>query len=160
MSKVSLKLGIVGCTLICVAAVLIFGACIKPVSLERFLEDELDITDGETGDADVDMGFENPADNAPALEWDNEGTWTPLDENDTVDAQGFSSITVRVINADDYDVIEWHCNGFSDTVDDGVFTMNIAGFPFGVEDVYSISVTGTTADGASYGILFYIAVEN
>jgi hypothetical protein len=139
-----------------IISVMVLGACVKPVGVKDFLNDDTVIGIIRTG-GDFDVDYEHPKDNVPVLEIPGIGT---INEGDTVTVSLGSSggVTIEVTNDADYDTIEWYYDNVA--VESGpVFTVDITTPPFDTEGEYPVTVVGTAADGISYSLLFYIIVE-
>jgi hypothetical protein len=133
---------------------MILGACVKPVGVNDFLNDDTIKGIIKPG-SDIDIDYEHPEDKVPILV---SGTST-VGEGDTVTVSIGNNVTIMVTNGTDYDTIEWNCNGSN--VESGVtFTVDTADPPFNMKGSYPVSVIGTTADGVLYSVIFYIIVES
>jgi hypothetical protein len=137
-----------------VMSVLLLVACVKPVGIRNFLDDDAVVRIIKGGGFDID--YEHPKDHVPLLEVPGIGT---VNEGDTVAIpRGSGGVTIRVTNEADYDTIEWYYN--SAAMGSGtVFSVDTGRPPFNREGDYPVTVVGTTAEGVSYSILFYIVVE-
>jgi hypothetical protein len=149
------------------AIALILGACMKPVGVSTFLEDETvqGIIDAGKGGVIVGPGYEHPEELPPRLSSNVTG---PLTEGGTVPVSFGDSVgvTITVDNADDYDTIVWFCDGVDLTArasgtngEEFTITATLGNDPFDEKGTYHLAVTGTTADGRPYSTGILIKIE-
>jgi hypothetical protein len=156
--------GIAWCALLSVFA-LILGACIKPVSLGDFFEDEIvkgiigieeEPKEPEEG-VEGEITYEHPEDHPPIL---RVGT-TDLVEGDTVQASlTGTEVKIDAINMTDYTtgIVSWY---YGDTLlgNSNVFRVNNPPTaPFDQEGIYHLVVVGII-DGVSYSTGIFIQVN-
>jgi hypothetical protein len=145
--------GITWCVLLGVFA-LILGACIRPVDLGGFLDNEIvkEIIGEEKKEGpEIDIDYKNPEDHPPEL---SDGSGSLADGAMVTVALG-DSVTITVTNAADYDGgIEWALNGVPVGVaNDPSYIVNTNNAPFNAPfdkiATYQLMVTGTK-DGKPY----------
>jgi hypothetical protein len=158
MRKVSPE--IARCVLFSAIAFLL-GACMKPVGVSSFLQDDKVqgiIIAGNSG-AVINPGYENPEDLPPVLALDN---GTPggrrLDSGETVNVTLGDEVTIKVTNAAVYDDgIEWFYG--ENYLDDGdSYTVDTTSSPFDEEGTYQLMAKGI-AKGRPYSTEIFIKVE-
>jgi hypothetical protein len=148
------------------SVVLILGACMKPVGLADFLNDERVqeiINEGKTGGKGG-INYEHPEDLKPVLSKGSE----KLDEGAVVtvlkkNLSGLpDSITITVSNAASvsYDSIEWYCNEdpLTTGVNENELTITADVAPFLVLEMYQLVVIGIV-DGMPYSTGIFIEVN-
>jgi hypothetical protein len=137
------------------AIAFILGACIKPVGVSSFLEDDKVqgiIAAGNSG-VKVDPGYEHPEDIPPELALDD---GTPKGDGDFVYVTKGESETITVTNADVYDDIEWIYNRVK--LGEGEEFVVDTAPPFDVEGTYQMAVVGTR-NNVPYSIEIFIVIE-
>jgi hypothetical protein len=139
------------------AIALILGACMKPVGVSSFLEDDRvqGIIEAGNSGVVVNPGYENPEDIPPILAL---GDGIPLDPNRPVIVTIGDAVTIMVANAADYDGgIEWfHGVNYLDEGDS--YTVDTTSSPFDEEGTYQLMAKGT-AKGKPYSTEIFIKVE-
>jgi len=162
MRKVSARIAWYALT--SVNIVMVLGACMKPVDVEPFLNDEKvqEIINKDKG-VNIDLGFENPANISPVLQASIGGTTSPVAEDSTVTVSlgSLSSATITVTNTTDYDTIKWYYN-FNLVVTGAAINLGDSNWVaiFNAADSYPVTVIGITKGGSSNGTLFYVDVGN
>jgi hypothetical protein len=162
MRKVSLRIAYYAF----ISVVLILGACMKPVGVMDFLNDERVQVIIGGGIEDIEgvkggIGYEHPADLKPILS----NGLVKLDEGDVVTVSKSAippNITIRASSPAgiSYSNIEWYCNGTPLTV--GVIgnevTITADEDPFYVLERYRLIFVGTV-DDIPYSAGIYIRVD-
>jgi len=146
--------GILWCAFFSVSIALLLGACLKPVDVKPFLNNN------QSG-VDVDVGVESLKNIPPELQ----ANTTPVAENQTVNMGRSETKTITVTNADKYDAIEWYVdNTRLLTTSDGVsagkgdnLTVNTGTATFNKPGLYSFAVIGKKGE-KRYSTLFHINV--
>jgi hypothetical protein len=132
--------------------ILVLSACVKPVDIRGFLDDEKVkkiIGDG----IEIKIEVEPPEDNPPELSgFSGAGT-----ADDPVIVSLGSTVTITVVNADNYDVIEWYYGSDLLGTEDS-FEVDVGAPPFHEAGTYQLTVIGTTADGEPYDTGIFIKV--
>jgi hypothetical protein len=145
-----------------VCGAFLFTVCVKPVGLGDFLNN-VDIEKG----IGIGIGYEDPPNIAPEIKFtDSAGEETAIEEGDTVTVSIGEIVVIEVTNTGAYDSgsIEWYCQNAALTKEvyvNGVLLLvnTITGDFFNTPDTYPVSVTGITAEGVPYGVLFLIQVN-
>jgi len=160
MSRVSLKGA--GFAVLSAGLIMVFFACMKPVNLDGFLEDEKVIEIIKGGDG---LGVDIDPDLVPKLQWSETGTapWTPLSKGGTVTvylgATTPNGVTIEVSNSGEYDVgsISWQYDSAS--IGNGATLSVMAGTaPFDAARTYHLDVEGKIG-GKPYSIYVFIMVD-
>jgi hypothetical protein len=143
--------------ILCAYSTFWLAACIKPVSLGGFLENDIIQAIIEEGrEKNKTEGLE------PVLETrDSAGVKRAVPADDMVYVfLSSGDVTIRVTNVAEYDTIEWH-NDFSIIKSGAILTVGSSlGAFFPLEGVYVVTAIGVTEEGTRYSTLFYIKVES
>jgi hypothetical protein len=131
---------------------------VRPVDIEKLLGDDRvkKITDKGEIEIGIEIEIEDPKDKLPELLVSSGGTGE-VDDPVIVSLSG-NPVTITVVNADDYDDIEWFYGTISLETGD-TFVVDVANTPFDEEGTYQLAVEGT-ADGVSYSTEIFIKVES